>query len=124
MLHDRQCHANHVRLLEGTAADHRLGHLAGDGDQGTGIDIGVGDGRHQVGRTGTASRHAHAGPAGGSGVAFGSEASALFVTGQDGANLRLRERLVDLHARAAGVGENDLAALALQRLDKDVAPKH
>ena len=124
MLHDRQRHANHVCFLEGTAADHRLGYLAGDGDQGAGIDIGVSDGCYQIGCAGTAGCHAHAGPAGGPGIAFGGEAAALFVTGQDGANLRLRERLVDLHARAAGVGEDDLAALALQCFDKDVAPKH
>ena len=124
VLHDRQRHANHVRFLEGTAADHRLGYLAGDGDQGTGIDIGVGDGCYQIGRSGTAGCHAHAGPAGGPGVAFGGETAALFVTGQDGADLRLRERLVDLHARASGVGEDDLAALALQCFDKDVAPEH
>jgi len=31
---------------------------------------------------------------------------------------------MDFHARAAGISEDDFAALALQRLDKDVAPEH
>ena len=116
--------ADHVGLLEGAASGHRLGPLAGDGDQGAGIDIRVGDGRHQVGRTRSAGRHAHAGLAGGAGVALGGETAALFVTGKDGADLRLGQRLMDLHARAAGVGEDDFATLAFERLDKNLAPEH
>src|SRR5271170_3909725 len=36
----------------------------------------------------------------------------------------MRERLVDFHARAAGIRKNDLHAFAFQRLDKNVAPEH
>jgi hypothetical protein len=69
-------------------------------------------------------RHAHAGLAGGAGVALGGEAAALLVAGQDGADLGLGERLVDLHARAAGVGEDDFDAVAFEGLDEDVAAQH
>src|SRR5277367_386614 len=36
----------------------------------------------------------------------------------------MRERLVNFHARAAGIRENDFDIFAFQRLDKNVAAKH
>ena len=67
-------------------ADHRLGHLAGDGDQRHGIHVGVGDAGDEVGRAGAAGGHADARPAGGAGVAFGGKRAALLVARQDRAD--------------------------------------
>jgi hypothetical protein len=49
---------------------------------------------------------------------------ALLVARQDRADLRLRERLVDFHARAARIGEDHLDAGPFEGLDEDVAPQH
>jgi preprotein translocase subunit SecA len=45
---------------------------------------------------------------------------------QDGADLLgfAGQRLVDFHARAAGIGEDDLHAFAFEGLDEDVAAEH
>ncbi len=79
-------------------------------DQRDAVHLGVGDGGHQVQRAGAAGGHADAGLAGGAGVTLGREGAALLVARQDGAELvfEARERLVQRHARAAGVGEDDV----------------
>ena len=97
--------------------------LAGDGDERAGIQVGVGDGGDEVGRAGAAGAHAHAGLAGGAGVTFRRETAALFVARQNGADFGFGERLVDFHARAAGIGKNDLDAFAFEGLDEDVAAR-
>ena len=38
--------------------------------------------------------------------------------------LDLRQRLVDFHAGAAGIGENDLDAFAFEGFDEEIAPEH
>ncbi len=114
------------RLLEGVAADDRRADLPGDGDDGAGVELGVGEGGDEVGGAGTAGGDADADPAGGAGVALGREAAALFVARQDGAQAvgDVGERLVDRHTGAAGVGENDLDAVVEQALDQDIGPGH
>ena len=57
-------------------------------------------------------------------VTFRGETAALFVARQNGADFGFGERLVDFHARAAGIGENDLDAFAFEGFDEDVAPEH
>ena len=57
-------------------------------------------------------------------VAFRRETAALLVARQNGADFGFRERLVDFHARAAGIGKNDLDAFAFEGFDEDVAPEH
>jgi hypothetical protein len=44
--------------------------------------------------------------------------------GQDGADLGVGERLVDLHARAPGIGKDDLDAFPFEGFDEDVASEH
>ncbi len=74
---------------------------------------------------GAAGGHAHPRLAGDPRVAFGRERAPLLVARQDGANLLgPRQRLVDFHARAAGIGEDGVHALALERFDEDVAARH
>ena len=90
-----------------------------------GIHVGVGDAGDQVGGAGAAGGHADAGPAGGAGVAIGGEGAALLVAGQDHADLlRSRERLVDFHARPAGIGEDRVHAFAFEAGHEDLAAGH
>jgi len=89
-----------------------------------GIHVGVGDGGDEIRRARTARAHAHAGFAGRPRITFGGKTAALLMTRENGADLGMRERLVDFHARAAGIGEDDFHAFAFQRLDKDIATKH
>ena len=124
VFHDGKGDADDIGLLEGAAADHVGGDLAGQRDERAGIHVGVGDGGDEIGGAGAAGAHAHAGLAGGAGVAFGGKGTALFMPRENGADLRVRERLVDLHARAAGISENDFDAFALEGFHEDVAPEH
>ncbi len=124
MLHDGQRHADDVGFLKRAAANHVLVDLAGDGDERAGIQVGIGDGGDEVGRAGAAGAHAHAGLAGRAGITFRRKTAALLVARQDGADFGFGERLVDFHARAAGIGENDLDAFAFEGLDEDVAAGH
>ena len=124
MLHDGQRHADDVGFLKCAAADHGLVDLAGDGHERAGIEVGIGDGGDEIGGAGAAGAHAHAGLAGGAGVTFRRETAALFMARQDGADFGFRERLVDFHARAAGIGKNDLDPFAFEGLDEDVASGH
>ena len=125
MLHDRQRQPENVGLLERALADHVLRHLAGDGDDRNRVEVGIREAGDEVGRAGTAGGHAHPGPASGPRIAFRGKRAALFVPGQDGANfLRPRQRLVQLHARASGIGENGVHPFAFERGDQDFAPLH
>ncbi len=124
VLHDRHGHADDVRLLKRTATDHVLVHLTGDGHQRAGVEISVGDGGNEIRCARAGGAHAHAGFAGGAGITFRGEAAALFMAGEDRADLGLRERLMDLHARAARIGEDRFHASALEGFDKNVAAQH
>ena len=125
VFHHRQGHPEKVGLLESSLANHRLRHLAGDGDERDRVHERVGDAGDEVGGTGAAGGHADAGLAGGAGVALSRERAALLVAGQDGADLLgPSQRLMKLHARAAGVGEDRVDALALECADEDLAAEH
>ena len=112
------------RLLEGVGADDRRAHLAGDGQQRNAVQLGVGDGRHQVRGARAAGGHAHADLAGAAGVALGGEAAALLVPRQDHAHLvaEAGQGLVQRHARPARVGEDRVHPVVDQRLHDDVGP--
>ena len=125
VLHHRQSHAVDVRLLKRALADHRLRHLAGDGDERDGIHVSIGDTRDQVGRTRTAGGHAHPGPPGHAPVAPRGKRPALLMPRQDRADLlRARQRLVDLHAGAARVRENRVHPFPFEAGHKDFAAGH
>ncbi len=123
-LGDRNGQTDDVGLLERTATDHRLAHLTGDGDERAGIHEGISDGRDEVRRARAAGGHANASLAGRTRITFRSEAAALFVTRQDGADLGLGKRLVDFHACAAGIGKNDFDAFAFEGFNENVAAEH
>ena len=125
VFHHRQGQPEKVGLLKSALADHRLRHLTRNGDQRDRVHVRVGNAGDEVGGTGAAGGHADAGFAGGAGVALGREGAALFVARQDGADLlRPCQRLVKLHARAAGVGEEGVHALAFQGFDEHLTTEH
>lgn len=125
MLHDRQGHAVEVGFLERGAADELLVDLAGDADQRDAVHVRVGDRGDEVRRAGTGGRHAHAGLAGRARVTVRHEGAALFVTGQDGADLLgAGEALVQLHGGAARVGEDRVDAQVLEAAYHDVTTAH
>ncbi len=121
VLGDGPAHLDDGRFLEGVGADDGGADLAGDGDERDGIHLGVGEAGDEVGGAGSAGGHAHADLAGAAGVALGREAAALLVPRQDGAQPRLnvRQGLVDRHAGAAGIGEDDLDPVIQQALNQD-----
>ena len=112
------------RLLERVGADHAPGNLSGDGHHRHGVEEGVGEAGDEVRGTRPRRRDAHPDFACALGVPLRGENLALLVPAQHvpHARLGLCQRLVDLHGRAAGVGEHAVDALALQSLDEDVRP--
>ena len=116
MFDHRQRHPEKVRFLEGALADHRLRHLAGDGDQRHRIHVSIGNGRDEVGGAGAAGGHANAGLAGGAGISFRGEGAALLVARQNRANaFGMGQSLMDFHAGSAGIGENRVNAFLFER---------
>ncbi len=125
VLHDAQCHAVKIRFLKRAFADHRLRHLAGEHDQRHAVHPRISHAGDEVGGAGPTGTHAHAGLAGGAPVAARGKRAALFVPRQVRANLAgLRQRLMQLHTRAAGVGENAVHPLAFQRGYENFAALH
>ena len=109
VLGDGATDLDHGGFLEGVGADDLRGNLAGDGDDGEAVELGVGQAGDEVQRAWAGGGHGDAGLAGGAGVAFGGEDAALFVAGQDGADLvrTVGEGLVHGHGGTARVGEDD-----------------
>lgn len=108
-------------FLEGVGADHAAGDLAGDGDEGDGVEESVSEAADEVCGAGAGGGDADAGKAGGAGEGLGGEDLTLLVAEEvvgDGGGAG--EGLVDLHGGAAGVGEDVGDALALEGLDEDV----
>ena len=124
VLYHRQGHAVDVGLLKRPFADHRLGDLAGNGDQRHGIHVGIGNAGDQVGGAGTAGGHADACAAGRPRIPFSGKRPALLVARQHGADFRASQRLVDFHAGPAGVGEDGIHTLAFEASDQDFAAGH
>ena len=121
MLRDGSSYLNNRRFLEGVGADHAAGDLAGDRDDRDAVEERVGEAADEVGGARAGGGDADPGEAGGARVALGGEDAALLVAREDVADGGgARERLVDLHRRAAGVGEDVRHALPLQRLHEDV----
>ena len=124
VLHDRQRHAEEIGFLEGAFADHRLRHLAGDGDQRDGIHVGIGDAGDEIGGAGTAGGHANAGFAGGAGVTFRREGTALLVAGKDGADLGAGERSGEIPCWRRRDRRKCVRLLRARGLHEDIATLH
>src|SRR5207244_1136633 len=69
-----------------------------------------------------AGGHADADLAGAAGISLGGKATALLVPRQNRAQpgADARQRLVDRHARASGVGKDDFDPVVEQALDEDI----
>ena len=87
VLGNRHRHAADIGLLEGIGSQEVAAHLAGDGDDGNGVQVGFGKRCHQVGRTRPGGGNAYAYLAGSLGVAFGGVAGTLFMAGEHMAQL-------------------------------------
>ena len=117
MLDDRLGDAGDVGFLEGVGADEVAARLAGDGDHGRRVHVGVGDAGDQVGRAGAAGGDADADLAGGAGIAVGHVGRALLVADQEMLQIRIVEGVVERDDHAAGQAEDDLDPGRLQRFD-------
>ncbi len=111
---DRQGHAEHVQLLESVGAHQRGRHLAGDHHHRRGVEEGVGDAGHQVGRARARGRDADADAAAGAGVPVRRQGGALFVPHQDVFELGAGEGVVEGHDRAARITEQAVGAFGLE----------
>ena len=125
VLDDRQRDAGDVGLLEGVGADEVAAHLPGDGHQRRRVEVGGGDAGDEVGGAGAAGRRADAHLAGGAGVAVGGVRRALLVAHQHVAQLLgVVEGVVERDRDAAGIAEDDLAALVLEGGHEGLRPLH
>ena len=122
VFNDREGDSKDVGFLKGAATDSGGGNLAGDGDHGDGVHVGIGNASDEVGCARTGSGHHDANFSGGPGVALGHERPALFVAGKNSADLfRSGQGLVEHHARAARVSEDGVDAGVLEGLDEEIA---
>ena len=123
VLGHRQRDAVDVDLLEGVLADQGAGHVAGDRDHRHRVEERRADPGDEVRRARAGGAHAHADPTGDAGVAVGRVGAALLVADEDVAELGVvAEDVVERQDHAAGVAEEDVDALAEERLAEDVRP--
>ena len=122
MLGHAAAHLDDGRLLKGVGADDRGADLAGDRQHGDAVELGVGDGRDQVGRPRSAGGHADADLAGAAGVSLGGKPAPLLVARQNDADLTAKagQSLVQWDAGPARIGENRIHAVVHQRLHHDI----
>ncbi len=123
VLGHRQRDAVDVDLLERVLADQRGRDVAGDGDHRHRVEERRADPGHEVCGARPGRAHAHPDPAGHPGVAVGGVRAALLVADEDVAQLRVvAEDVVQREDDAARVAEEDVDALAEERLAQDVGP--
>ena len=95
--------------------------VAGDRDDRDRVEEGGADAGHEVRRARAGRPHADADAAGDAGVAVGGVGAALLVADEDVAQLGVvAEDVVERQDHAAGVAEEDVDALAEERLADDV----
>lgn len=121
MLGDGAGDLHYWSLLECVRTDHAAGNLPRDGDHRDGVEKSVGERGDEVGGPRAGGGDADPDAAGRAGVTRGRERLSLLVAEEVvGDEWRACQRLVDLHGRAAGVGEDVGDAAALEGLDEDV----
>ena len=122
VLGHRQGDAVDVDLLERVLADQRARHVAGDRDHRHGVQQGRPDAGHEfVAPAGRAQAHAH--PTGDTSVAVRGVGATLLMAHEDVAELRIvAEHVVERQDHAARIAEDDIHALAQERLAQDVRP--
>ena len=115
-LGNRPGDADDIHFLKGILAQQVRRHIAGDGNDGSGVTVGIGDTGDQVGGTRPGGCKAHAYPAAGAGIALGSVHRALLVFGANAADTVVPQHIKDFQVGTAGVAEQHLHPLRLQRL--------
>ncbi len=114
-----------IGFLKAVGADHEGGHLTREHHQRDGVEQRIGQAGHRVGRAGARGHQRHARLAGRAGIAFGHVDRALLVPDEDVANVVLQEEfIIDRKHGAAGVAEDDLHPLILQRLHDHLRTGH
>ena len=98
--------------------------LAGDGDHGDGVHVGIGDSGDEIGGTRTGGGHADADFARGARVAIRSERGGLFVAHENMANFGIEQRVVHRHDCAAGIAEDDFDTLAFEGFHQKLCAFH
>ena len=121
VLGHRHRDAGGIALLEGVGADRSERNLTGDADHRDRVEHGVGERGDDVGRRRATGDHAHAGLAGGVGVALGHVTRALFVAHEHVTDRGLDDRVVDRQDRSAGQAEHHLDSLELEGLHQGFA---
>ncbi len=114
VLGDGQGDAGDVDLLKGVAAEDFAADLAGDGDDGDGVEHGGGDAGDEVGGAGAGGGDADADLAGGAGVAVGHVRGALLVADEDVVDGELAQGVVGGEDGSARVAEDFVHAFAGQ----------
>ena len=112
VLGDGQGDAGDVDLLEGVGAEDLGGDLAGDADDGDGVQHGGGDAGDEVGGPGAAGGDGDADAAGCARVSVGHVGRALLVADQDVVDGKLAQRIVGGKDGPAGIAEDGGYALA------------
>ena len=99
--------------------------LARDGHERNRVHEGVRDTGDEVGRSRTGGGHANSDATGHTGIPFGGENAALFVTRKDRADFfGFGESLMDRHRATTGISKNHIHALALKAFDKNLRSIH
>ena len=126
VLRDRARDPDRVGFLEGVVADQFGGHLTGEDHDGHRVHVGVGDARYRVGGTGPAGDQYRTHTPRGLGIAFGHVRAALLMAYKNVLKARLEagDFVVDVDDGAAGMPEDDLDALGLQRPYEDFGAGH
>ncbi|PON72130.1 hypothetical protein TorRG33x02_252500 [Trema orientale] len=121
MLGNRSSYLHNRGFLKRISTNHPPRDLSRNGDEGHAIEQRISEAADQVGGAGAGGGDTDAREARGSGVALSRENPTLLVAREDVADdVGAGERLVNLHGRAAGVGEHVGDALALEGLDEDI----
>ena len=125
MLGNRHCHTTDIGLLEGIGSQKIASHLAGDSDDGDGVQVGVGKRCHQVSRTRPRGGNAHPHLARSLRIAFRSMSSSLFMTGEHMPQLgRGMQSIVERKHGTAWNAEDKIGSQIFKSADNGVGTTH
>ena len=126
VLRNRDRDPGDIDLLKGILAQQGNAHIAGDRNQRHGIHVCRGNPGDKVGCTRAGGRKAYAHPSGCPRVSVRRMGSALFMGGQDMADLMLVavQLIIHIQDRAARITENGIHSLFLQTLDQYLGSVH
>ena len=111
---DRTTHAIRVDFLEGIRAEQGARHLAGDANERNRVQLGIGDGRQEVGRARARGGETHGRFAAGARQSLRNEARPLFVAGEHVPDLlAVRQGVVERQVGPTGDPGDSSNALAL-----------